>query len=217
MGESVVATPNNEANGSSSPLAEFWQFASDFQNVYAQIAKIAIAAPLLDLMVQVGPPWPSRLAVSFSFVAIQLLIVMCSFAFWRQGRTSLKVVKRWFLGGTAIFVLLFLLIYIPLFSILVVPAPDYRNALVVGYTYQDPIQTFIKSEAEDGQTWSPKALVAHFVDESHDESAIWTPSSVALSRAVLLGVWLLVGLSYALAVSAFVALQYRRFGKPKNP
>lgn len=194
-----------------SPLSEFWAFAADFNNVYAQIAKFAIAAPLLDLIINIGPPWPSRVAVSFSLVVIQVLVVMCSFAVWRQGRTALRVVRKWLVGAAAAFVGLFLLVYIPLFAVFVVPAPNYRNAIVRGLTYQQPIKRFLEVQESEGQTWSPKALVAHFADDVHDETTIWTPGSVALGRLFLLISWLVVGLAYALSVSAFVAIQYRKF------
>jgi len=210
MAESTSSSDVDQKRGSPSPLSEFWVFASDFNNVYAQIAKFAIAAPLLDLIINIGPPWPSRLSVSFSVVVIQVLVVMCSFAVWRQGRTPLRVIKKWLVGGTCIFLSLFLLGYIPIFAMFVVPAPNYRNAIVKGFTYQKPIVTFLADEESKGQTWSPKALVAHFVDDTHDETTIWTPGSVAAGRALLLVAWLLIALAYAIPVSAFVAIQYRR-------
>jgi hypothetical protein len=190
-------------------LSEFWAFARDFNNVYAQIAKFAIAAPLLDLIISIGPPWPSRLAVSFSVVVVQVLVVMCSFAVWRQGRTPLGVVRRWLVGATAVFIVLFLFLYIPVFAVFVVPAPNYRNAIVKGFSYQEDIVIFRAAQKAEGQTWSDKALVAHFVDGTHDETEIWR--FVAVARLLVLIAWLLVTLAYAVAVSAFVAIQYRRF------
>lgn len=195
----------------SEPLDEFWRFVKDFHNVYARIAKMAIAVPLVDLVLNLGPPWPSRTSVATSIVLVQVLVLMCSFAIWRQGKGKLYHVKAWLVASASSFLILFLLFYIPLFATFVVDAPDQWNRIIRGHTLQNSIQEFAtQDEKATGTVWTARKLIAHWVDASTDETGIWTPGSVYTMRAVLLGVWLLVSLAYALAVSAFVALQYRR-------
>ena len=196
--------------GTVSPLSEFGRFAADFFNVYAIIAKFALAAPLLDLVMNSGSPWPSRVGVSLALVMVQILIIMCSFAVWRQGAGKIYGIKRWLVFSTVGFVAFFVLVYIPLFAFFVVPAKDYRHAVVRGYELRGPMKEFIAREEAKGDAWPPKVLIACFVDSKHDETSIWTPESVYVMRAAVLGCWLIVGVLYAIPVSAFVAIQYRR-------
>lgn len=200
--------PNSKVENS--PLEEFWRFVTDCNNVYAQIAKFAVAAPLLDLILNIGSPWPTRVGVGFCLVVVQLLIIMCSFAIWRQGRGKIYGIKRWLVASTIGFVAFFLLVYLPLFAFFVVPSPDYRNAVVRGFYLQPPIAQFVEDREKKGETWPPKALIAHFVDGTHDETSIWTPGSVFLMRSIVLVSWLVAGMLYAISVSAFVSLQYRK-------
>jgi hypothetical protein len=193
------------------PLDEFWDFVKDFQNLYAKIAKLAVAAPLLDLVLNIGPPWPSRSSVTTSVVLMQILVLMCSFAIWRQGKEKLHHIKAWLVGSSVVFGVLFLLVYIPLFSFFIEDAPNIWNRLVRGYELQEPIQEFVKRMAKErGEVWGPKTLIAYFMDATHDETTIWTPGSVYTMRAITISVWLALSATYAIAVAAFVSLQYRR-------
>lgn len=192
------------------PLREFMDFAKDFTSIYALIAKVAVFAPLVDLVLNLGPPWPSRLFVSTALVMEQVIVLMISFAVWRQGRTSPTVVKRWLVGSFLVFSLLLLAGYIPLFATFIVDAPDAYHRVVIGDTLQEPIARFVQKQLESGEVWSAKRLLDYFRDGTNDETAIWTPGSVAKARALLLTVWIAVCTIYALGVSAFLALQYRR-------
>jgi len=210
-----MTLPKNSGSSSStaqSPLGEFWAFAKDFQSLSAWVAKAAVAAPILDLVLNLGPPWPERVSVTTAVVLLQLLVLMCSFTFWRQGRESKTRIKKWLLRCSIAFGVVFFLVYLPLFAFFVVDAPDRWNRSISGWVLQPPIKEFVAAEEKEGRVWTAKKLIAYFVDATNDETAVWTATTVYTMRAVLLGIWGACFLLYAIAMSAFVALQYRRIG-----
>jgi hypothetical protein len=206
-----VARTNNahvpDTNPEANPLREFWAFVKDFNSAYAAIAKFAVAIPLIDLVLNLGPPWPERIANTTAVVLLQILVLMCSFVIWRQGTGKLYHIKAWLLGSAIAFAVLFLFLYIPLFANFIEDWPDRWNRVVCGYEYNPAIKKLVET---DPVMWTPRTLVQYFMDATHDETSIWTAGSVKTMRSVLLIVWLCVNSAYAIAVSAFVALQYRR-------
>jgi hypothetical protein len=204
MARKVPKTPEAK------PLEEFMRFAKDFTNIYALVVKIAVCAPLIDLVLNVGPPWPSRLFVSTALVMEQVFVLMVSYSVWRQGKTSLSTVKAWLVSSFVGFSLLFLAAYIPLFAIYIEDFPDAKNRVVIGGTLQPSIQKFVEKEAVAGHAWGARKLLDHFLDGSHDMSIIWTSSSLAMARTLLLVVWITVCTVYGIGISAFLAIQYRR-------
>ncbi len=137
---------------------------------------------------------------------------MCSFSFWREGRSNLGGIKRRMLLAACLSGFLFFFVYLPLFAFFVVDAPDAEHRSIRGFTLQKPIQEFVDAEAKKGEIWTPKRLIAYFVDATNDETAVWTPASVYLMRAALLLGWGFSFFFYSVSVSAFVALRYRRIG-----
>lgn len=193
-----------------SPLAEFGRFVGDFHSVYALIAKAAVAGPLLDLVLNLGPPWPSRLTVSTAMVLLQFLALMVSFAVWRQGNISAELLKRRLVQGAVGAGAAFLLLYIPLFIAFIRDDPDPYARVVVGWKRLPEIVRM--EQADPRQNWSDERLLREFVDGQTGVTDVWEPWTVYVARYLLLLAWLVTMLAYAVTVSAFVAIQYRRLG-----
>lgn len=188
-----------EASG---PLADFWKFCRDFKSVTAWIAKAAVAAPLVDIVVNVGPPWPSRIAVSILVCVIEVVVLMYSFEFWRQGRARMRGIRAVLRGSTAVFSVV-LILYLFLFATFVVDVPDGWNRVVIGYQMHPDVAELVASNPSE---WTPKELMLQF----HDEMAVWTPASVNVVRTAVLVAWLLLWSLLAVIIASFVSLQWRR-------
>lgn len=212
---SDVEPAGDQETTDAAPLKEFWTFLKDFNSIYAQIGKLAIAAPLIDLVINLGPPWPSRVGVGFALVGAQLLVVMCSFVFWKQGKTRSDTIRYCLLGSAVCVALVFAFGYLPTYAKHVVKVTS--DYIVVGEELQPPMKEFVAAAAkQDHEVWGPRRLAMNFIDNETDEMDIWTEESVQAARINLLRWWLLTGAVYSVAVSAFISLQYRRIGRRRK-
>jgi hypothetical protein len=158
------------------------------------------------LILNLGPPWPSRLGVSLAMALAQVLILMASYAVWRQGKIKVGSIKRWLIASILGFFAILLLAYMPLFSFFIKSPSDSQESVIVGWTYNATINDFVGRQAAKGIIWTPEQLLG----EGRSETAIWTPESVCAMRVIIFAAWLFVWVSFATAVSAFLALQHRR-------
>jgi hypothetical protein len=190
------------ADAPKTALSEFWSFAKDFKSVTAWIAKAAIAAPLADIVVNIGPPWPSRIAVAILLCIVEVIVLMYSFEFWRKGSPRIRDIRSAMRAGIVAFGVGFI-VYIYLFANFIVDAPDARHRVVIGCDMHPDVAEMANANPSQ---WTPKELILQF----HDEMAVWTPGSVNVMRTIVLVIWLLLWTALAVVISAFVALQWRR-------
>ncbi len=183
-------------------LGEFWQFTKDFKSVTAWIAKAAVAAPLVDIILNIGPPWPSRVAVAILTCVVEVLVLMYSFEFWRRGSPRISEIRNVMRFGIGSFVLMFI-VYIFFFASFIVEADDAWHRVVIGYQMHADVAEMVK---DNPSKWTPKELIIQF----QDEMEVWTSSSVNVMRTIFVVAWLLLWASLAVVISAFVSLQWRR-------
>ncbi len=203
----TLKAKHNIATKTTTPLGEFWRFVTDFNSFYANIAKAAALAPVLDLVLNLGPPWPSRISVTTTMMMLQIVVLACSFAIWRQGKTAIGVVKAWLAAASAGFISVVLLVYIPLFIMFVRDDPNAWSRVVIGYDIQPRIRHLIAQRPNE--SWSSERLLREFEDAETGITDIWTPESVYLARYLLLTTWLIAMLLFGVCIASFVAIQYR--------
>jgi hypothetical protein len=182
-----------------SPLSEFWRFAGDFRSLTAWMAKGVVAAPFLDMALQIGPPWYSRIANSAFLSVFVALIVMFSFEFLRK--KSRRNGQRVFIFGCAFATVLFVL-YVCTSAFFVTDADDQGSREIIGFRLHDNVRLMVES---DPSKWTPKELLLQF----HDPMEVWTRNSVITMRVVLLLLWLAMWAAIAVGMAAFVSLQWK--------
>jgi len=185
-----------------SALAEFWIFAKDFKSLSSWVAKAAVSAPLADLVLNMGPPWPSRLSVALILCIAEIVVLMFSFEFWRRGSPRIHNIRKVMKIGLCALVILFV-VYIFMFSTYIVDAFSPWNRVVIGYKLHDDIADLVASEPSK---WTTQKLLKQF----HEEKAIWTGESVNFMRSAILILWVALWVAISVVMAAFVSLQWRR-------
>lgn len=154
---------------------------------------------LLDLVLAIGPPWPTRTGVA-SFTSVMAWVVLLySFAVWESiARYRLRSLIRTFAPLCACTLTAYLL----LSALFVVDAPDPRNQEAKGFLLQDDIRKVVSMTEEtpltllEGNRWDP--------------TSIWVPWTVATVRFSLLVMWIAFFACFSFMVSVFVLHQYKR-------
>lgn len=185
-----------------SALSEFWRFTNDYKSVVSWIAKAAVFAPLADIVLNIGPPWPSRIAVSIFVCIFEVVVLMYSFEFWRKGTAKVADIRKIFKNSTLLLPFVFIL-YVFLFSAFIVDSDDAWHRVIVGFHMHDNIGEMASSQPSK---WTPKELLSQF----HEVEAIWKPYSINIMRSLFLAIWLTFWSVIAVIISAFVTLQWRR-------
>jgi hypothetical protein len=198
----------NSENGIELPLSEFWRFVGDFTSITSWTAKLAVSAPFIDLLVKVGPPWPSRVSVSALAAIAEVVVLLVTFEFWRHGRKTYaylrSMMRRFLLIGIAA-----LVAYTASFGSFVKEVDDYGQRSVIGFRMLPHIKELWK---EDPSRWTAKELVQEF----HDEEAIWYPWSINVARLIVALTWLTTWICLACVISAFVTAQWKRMPRIRS-
>lgn len=190
------------------PLDDFRAFLDDYRGVL-KAGLLAGVAPLADLVLQVGSPWPTSAAATALSVVVELLVLAFAYEFWRRSRTPYATIQGWMVAGILGFIVS-LIIYIILWSQFIVPNDDSFHRDVIGYEMHPQIREMV---AENPSVSTPEQLLRKF---DRDVEAIWTSSSIRIARAFVLLTWLAIWATVSLTLAAFVSLQYRRADKKKS-
>jgi hypothetical protein len=174
-------------------LSSFFNFVSDFKGVASLLAKAALIAPFASLLLNIGPPWPTRTAVPALTSLCELLVLMYAFQFYTplaKKRISTRL-RAYFLQ-----LILSFAAYISLYSFFVFKA--YGDRDVKGFI----VQPAIKAKLEPGLT-----LEALLEGAEWDPLRIWEAWTVYSMRISLLLMWILFFVSIAGCIATFVVLQ----------
>src|SRR4030095_7091411 len=63
-------------------LGNFFNFVSDFKSVAALIGKVALVAPFTTLLLNIGPPWPTKTAVPSLTSLCEVFVLIYIFQFY---------------------------------------------------------------------------------------------------------------------------------------
>lgn len=178
-------------------LEEFREVIADFRGVTTWAVKGAVVAPLADLVLQVGAPWPPGVPVITSIV--ELLTLICVFHFW-FGRSHKQLTRRMVVFLVLMCVSFFAHLYLLDAYTFVSPATSKRYAK--GFVVRPDVQALIPDEFK-----TPEEVLSGSEYKAED---VWTAGSITAARLTLLAVWLTMFASLSAFIGTFVMAQRRR-------
>jgi hypothetical protein len=177
-------------------LKEFKEVLSDFHQLAALALKGAVAAPLTDLWLRLGPLPTKPVAVLSSFV--EFLVVIWVFQFLRSSKPQrLKL-------GMNVSILVFMagicasLIMLSMFT--VSPGKD-RERVLEGFILREDVKPVITN------SFTPEdALRA----SQYDAEKVWTKQSIVAIQACIILCWVAAFSATAWYLTTFIILQRRQ-------
>ena len=173
----------------------FFKYITDFRNVGALIGKGALAAPIVSLIYNVGPPWPSRIAIPILTSMMEVLILIYVFQFWKP---LSKTRKQRRMKLSLIAAVLSFLLYFWLFGSFIFNAPDARHRDVRGLIYTEAAESVIDTTYPEQDALKGAGF---------DPTRIWKPWTVYLMRFLVLVSWLVFFASISVYLATFVLLK----------
>ena len=177
-------------------LSEFKEVLSDFSQLHSYALKAAIAVPLADIWLRLGPP-PAKTVGALTSL-IEFIAVIWVFQFWSKAkdralRTKMKIALGLFLVGIVSSLLL-----LQRFS--VSPGPG-REKVIEGLTLRSDIRAIIDN------SYTPEQALQ---DSEYDPEKVWTNESIAILRTLITAVWIGTFACLSIYLTVFIILQ-RRF------
>src|SRR5579863_3670779 len=203
--------PHDEKDESDGPLAEFWRFVRTTEELRDYRVKAAVAAPLVDLLVCLGPSWPNRIAMAVIAATAEISVLMFAF----QKLQQKKVADRAFVTSVVLaFVLIFSYMY--LFSAYVHSPLGWRNRVIGAgdsAVKEEVLEGIQRLRSEKPDYGIDDALA----DRGNDPDKIWTNGPLTVIRLLFFANWILLFVCVGVSGGAFVILQKQRaaqnFGK----
>jgi hypothetical protein len=178
-------------------LEEFREVLADFKSLTSWAVKVAVGAPLADIALQVGAPWPQGIPVITSVV--ELLTLICVFHFWFD-KSHKQLTKRMKVFLVILCVSFFGHLYLLDAYTFVNPATSNRYAK--GFVVRSDVQRLIPSEFK-----TPEEVLS---SSEYKEEEVWTAGSITAARLTLLAVWLTVFASLSGLIGTFIMAQRRK-------
>jgi hypothetical protein len=182
-------------------MKTFWNYIADVQSLIGWAGKGALLAPLVSLVTDIGPPYPSRVSVPVLTCLILVLLLIYIFNFW-QRLSKRKLEYR--LKVSLILIVPLIISYFLLFNFFVVDAPDESNRVVKGFVLTKQAQSVVGPDYP-----ATRALQG----ARYDPTRIWEPWTVYLTRLVLLISWTLSFAVISSYLASFVLLQHKASNK----
>jgi hypothetical protein len=162
-----------------------------------------IAAPLLDFVLDFGPPWPGRAVAILTSIG-ELLVA--SLVFDRY-RTASAARKKSAMTAMVTMIAISLIGYIALTSENVHVHPRSGERIVGGFEVRGDVQPLI------GPGYSVYDALR---DAGHDPTSVWTSRSITATRLSLLVLWFMFFLNLASYLMLFVLRSSASTQKPKK-
>jgi hypothetical protein len=183
-------------------LDECRQVVKDYKSLTSLAVNGAMIAPLGNIVLKVGPPWPMAAPGISIFTSLaELITLMCVFQF--SSSISKKHLTKRFVA--AILVLCFsFLVYTVLFASLTFSIPGTSERGVKGWLVRADVRPLITESftADDA-----------LVGSQYDATQIWENWSITAAGAALLTSWLTLFCALSATLGMFVLSQRRRTAK----
>jgi len=180
-------------------LQEFRDLLSDYKSVSSITIGGAVAAPLADIALRVGPPWPT--GVPFITATCELLALVYVFHFWfRKSRKRIRKRMIAFLALSAVA----LVSYLVLSSSYTFVSPATSNRYVKGFVLRSDVQSVITNAFTEDDA---------LAGAEYDAKEVWKPWSITAMEIIILATWLLLFTSISIFIGAFVMVQRLRIIK----
>jgi len=186
-------------------LQEFKETVSDFRSVTALALNSSVAAPLVALVMDIGPPWPTGAPIITSFA--ELIVLITIFHFW-YGNSRRRISKRMVMALVVLCV--GFVVYMALFDSFTFSPKGSKDKDVRGFVVQEEVRKVLSAEhitADDALR-----------ESEYDPNRVWEPWSVTTIRIAILTSWLILFVSLSVFVGTFVMYQRKRSIKMRaNP
>ena len=178
-------------------LEEFREVIADFKSLTSWTVKGAVVAPLVDLVLRVGAPWPDGVPVITS--VLELITLICVFHFWfgKSHKQLTKLIKVFLI---IVCVSFFGHLYLLSTYTFVSPASSKRYAK--GFILMPHVKRLIPTEF--------KTADEVLQNSEYKEEEVWTAGSITAARLTLLAVWLTMFASLSALIATFIMAQRRK-------
>jgi uncharacterized surface protein with fasciclin (FAS1) repeats len=178
-------------------LEEFREVIGDFKSLTSWTVKGAVVAPLADLVLRVGAPWPDGVPVITS--VLELITLICVFHFW-FGKSHKQLTRLMKVFLVIVCVSFFGYLYLLDTYTFVSPASSKRYAK--GFIELPNVKRLIPAEF--------KTADEVLRNSEYKEEEVWTAGSITAARLVLLAVWLTLFASLSVLIATFIMAQRRK-------
>ncbi|WP_108520318.1 hypothetical protein [Bradyrhizobium algeriense] len=180
-----------------SGLDRFWQLLHEYSKLSLWAAGGSIVIPFVASFLSIIPPWPTGLNIITSVIQLASLAISYQSASNKAGKVAFNMKILGAVGFALV------LVYMFLFTTFTIFVPQAQRSIVIGYEcLPDALKVF-----------NGRSCLSLNVDDlatvAFDEFLIWTKTSVAVIRAVLVGVWLSLFVVIASLLGQFLAYQMK--------
>lgn len=177
-------------------LSEFKEVLADFRDLHSIALKAAIAVPLADAWLKLGPP-PSKLVGALTSL-MEFIVVVWVFQFWsdvqdRGLRIRMKIALALFLISIVSALLL-------LQRFTVSPGQG-RERVIEGLYLRPDVKSLVDT------SYTPEEALR---DSEYDPDQVWTRESIVLLRTLITVTWIASFVFLAIYLNVFIILQRRR-------
>ncbi len=184
-----------------SGLDDFKALLSEFRNLSLWAAGGSVVLPFIASFVAVIPPWPAGLNVMTGvFKLLALIFVFQAYSKAPRARTT-RSIGILFLAAFVIFI-----VYVVLFSLFTIYVPEVKRTIVVGYDCRADARLVYGDDC-------PFLKLEHLAAVAYDEFVLWTKPSIAVMRAIFIGLWFLFFICLAASIGRFLVYQMRASGR----
>jgi len=177
-------------------LSEFKEVLADFQQLGSLALKGAVAAPLADIWLKLGPP-PAE-AIGVLTALVEFVAVVCVFQFWSN--TKERKLRARMLIGLGVF-LVGLVSSLVLLQRFTVSPGQGRDRVVEGYALRLDIKPIVD------ESYTPEQALR---ESEYDPDKVWTKESIAVIRTLITVTWMATFACFAVYLTVFIILQRRR-------
>ena len=179
-------------------LDDFKQLLKEFRGLSVWAAGGSVVLPFIASFIAVIPPWPGGLNVMTSvFQLVALIFVYQAYS----GSKRATITRNIGILAVALFVII--LVYMVLFSIVTIYVPEAKRSIVIGYECVEAAKLVFKNKC-------PFLDLEDLAGVAYDEFLLWTRTSIALTRILLIALWFLFFICLAALIGKFLVFQMKR-------
>lgn len=185
-----------------SGLEEFREVLTDFKSLTSWSISGAVIAPLADLVLKLGPPWPPGVSIITSFAEILVLIYI--FHFWF--RTNQKRLGQRMRAAIIVLGISFLA-YLVLFDLFTFPSPSTNKRYTKGFVPKSDKKLLLDAGRTEEEVLR---------GSEYDPNQVWKPWSITAVRLLLVTTWTIIFVSLSVLIGSFVMSQRRKIIRQPN-
>src|SRR5262245_32962590 len=185
-------------------LEDFKRLLREFRTLSLSIAGGSAVLPFIAWFASVIPPFPPGLNI----MTAVFQLVSLAFVYQKYLGSSRSRITR---NMEILFVLLGLIIivYMVTFSLLTIYIPDGKRSIVVGFQCTPDALTI-----KEYRDKCPSLGLEELAGVAYDEFVLWTRSSIAINRAILIALWLSFFVCLSMLLGQFLVFQMKRKVSP---